>query len=156
MVFTFLRHFDTWRCILSHGSIRITHLLSHIPTFKKKIVQISIKKLQNDFLKVSRDLPMAEYIGLYRTFSIIGHRHRPPTSSWSGCKTLTNWNGQKGGDFSKSSLIWVGNWQKKKFSPRALRDIAILKLPILPYSDTMVIGHSVPLYDNQLDILWLL
>ena len=25
-----------------------------------------------------RDLPMAEYIGLYRTFSIIGHRHRPP------------------------------------------------------------------------------
>ena len=43
--------------------------------------------------------------------------------------------------------------KKKNFSPRALRDIAILKLPILPYSDTMVIGHSVPLFDNQLNIL---
>ena len=73
------------------------------------------------------------------------------TCGWSGSDTLTNCNGQKGGDFLKSSLIWVGNWQKKNFSPRALRDIAILKLP---YSDTMVIGHSVPFFDNQLNILW--
>ena len=59
----------------------------------------------------------------------------------------------KRGVISQSLASYELEIGKKNFSPMALRVIAILKLPILPYSDTMVIGHSVPLFDNQLNIL---
>ena len=55
-----------------HGqSIHLFELIFTLQTISKK-TEYRISAI------ISRDLPMAEYIGLYRTFSIIGHRYRPP------------------------------------------------------------------------------
>ena len=61
------------------------------------------------------------------------------TSSWKEQHTLANWTGQKGVDFSKSMLFWVGKSKKQKISSMESQNIAISKFGNLSITDLEVI-----------------
>ena len=75
------------------------------------------------------------------------------TSSWKEQHTLANWTGQKGVDFSKSMLFWVGKSKKQKISSMESQNIAISKFGNLSITDFEVIDDFESLFAKDFSIL---
>ena len=75
------------------------------------------------------------------------------TSSWKEQHTLANWTGQKGVDFSKSMLFWVGKSKKQKISSMESQNIAISKFGNLSITDLEVIDDFESLFAKEFSIV---